>query len=102
MSMLILALIRLPCTQTVIRRHILTFSESNTLQKTFKKFISSKNITTNIYRKQTYDSIMCGYFCIGLIDFMLKGKILTNFANLFSPNNFEDNDKRILKYIRNV
>ena len=45
---------------------------------------------------------MCGYFCIGLIDFMLKGKILTNFANLFSPNNFEDNDKRILKYIRNV
>ena len=36
---------------------------------------------------------MCGYFCI--IDFM--GKILTDFTNLFSPNNFENNDKMILK-----
>ena len=29
---------------------------------------------TNIYRIQAYDSIMSGYFCIGFIDFMLKGK----------------------------
>ena len=35
---------------------------------------------------------MCGYFCIGFIDFMLKGKILTEYTNLFSPNNFEKND----------
>ena len=31
---------------------------------------------------------MCGYFCIGFIDYMLKGKGLTVFTNLFSPNNF--------------
>ena len=32
---------------------------------------------------------MCGYFCISFINFMLKGKSLTDFTNLFSPNDFE-------------
>ena len=31
---------------------------------------------------------MCGYFCIGFIDFMLAGKTLTEFTNLFSPKIF--------------
>ena len=53
-----------------------------------KKFIGNKNIKTNIFRIQAHDSIMCGYFCIGFIDFMLAGKTLTEFTNLFSPNNF--------------
>ena len=53
-----------------------------------KTFIGNKNIKTNIFRIQAYDSIMCGYFCIGFIDFMLAGKTLTDFTNLFSPNNF--------------
>ena len=39
-----------------------------------EKFISNKTITTNVYRIQAYNSIMCRYFCIGFIDFMLKGK----------------------------
>ena len=43
-------------------------------------------ITTNIFRIQAHDSVMCGYFCIGLIDFILKGKTLTNFTNLSIPN----------------
>ena len=34
------------------------------------------------------DSVMCGYFCIGFIDFMLNGKNVTDFASFFSPNNF--------------
>ena len=50
----------------------------------------------NIYRIQAYDSIMCGYFCIGFIDFMLKGKSLLDYTNLFSPNDYEKNDKIIL------
>ena len=54
-----------------------------------KRFIDNKNIKTNIFRIQTYDSIMCGYFCIGFIDFILSGKILTDFTNTFSPNNFK-------------
>ena len=41
--------------------------------------------------------IMCGYFCIGFIDFMLKGKSLLDYTNLFSPSNYEKNDKIILK-----
>ena len=38
---------------------------------------NNKNIITNIFRIQEYDSTMCGYFCIGFIDFMLAGKTLT-------------------------
>ena len=49
----------------------------------FKAFIKNKNITTNIFRIQAYDSIMCGYFCIGFIDFMLARKTLTEYTNLF-------------------
>ena len=45
-------------------------------------------------------SIMCGYFCIGFIDSMLKGKTLTEYANVFSPNNFYKNDDIILNYFR--
>ena len=42
---------------------------------------------------------MCGYFCIGFTDFMLAGKTLTEFTNLFSPNNFKRNDDMILNYL---
>ena len=41
---------------------------------------------------------MCGYFCIGSIDFMLKGNKLTDITNLFPPNNFKKNDNIILNY----
>ena len=54
-----------------------------------KKFIGNKNIITNIYRIQPCDLIMCGYFCIRFIDFMLKGKSLLDYTNLFSPNSYE-------------
>ena len=47
---------------------------------------------------QAYDSIMQGYFCIGFIDFMLAGKTLTEYTNLFLPNNFKENDDIILNY----
>ena len=43
------------------------------IPKEIRKFIGNKNITMNIYRIQAYDSKICGYFCIGFIDFMLKG-----------------------------
>ena len=60
------------------------------IPKEIKAFIKNKNITTNIFRLQAYDSIMCGYFCIGFINLMLAGKTLNDFTNLFSPNNFEN------------
>ena len=58
--------------------------------KEIETFIDcSLSITTNIFRIQAYDSIMCGYFCIGFIDFLLAGKTLTEFTNRFSPNHFK-------------
>ena len=68
------------------------------IPKEFRTFIGNKNIKTNIFRIQTYDSIVCGYFCIGFIDFMLAGKTLTDFTNLSSPNNFKRNDDTILNF----
>ena len=71
--------------------------------KTFIKRPSSsalhnKNIITNIFRIQAYDSTMCRYFCIGFINYMFNGKTLTESANLFLPNNFTKNDDIILNY----
>ena len=58
------------------------------IPKKIKKLKGIKNVTTNIYRIQAYNSIMCGYLCIGFIDFMLKGKSLLYYTNLFSPSNY--------------
>ena len=71
------------------------------IPKEVKKFIGNRNITSKIYRIQNYDSIMCGYFCIGFIGLMFKGKSLTDYTNLFSPNNFKKNDDIILNYFLN-
>ena len=68
------------------------------IPKETKIFINKSIFVTNIFRIQTYDSVMCGYFVIGFIDFMLAGKTLTDFTNLFSPNNFKKNDDIILTY----
>ena len=65
-----------------------------------KTFVKNKNIKTNIFRIQAYDSAMCGYFCIGFIDFMFKGKTLTEYTNLFSPYDFKKNDNIILSYFK--
>ena len=65
-----------------------------------KEFIGNKNIKANIFRVQANDSVMCGYFCIGFIDFMLSGKKLTDFTSMFSPYDFKKNDKTILSYFK--
>ena len=57
------------------------------IHKETKKFIGDKNIMTNIYRIKANDSMLCGYFCIGFIDFMLEGEKLLEYTNLFSPMN---------------
>ena len=67
------------------------------IPKEIRRFIGNKNIITNIYRIQAYDSIMCAQICVGFIDFMLKGKCLLKYTNLSSPNEYKMNDKTILK-----
>ena len=54
-----------------------------------KEFARNKNIKANIFRVQANNLVMCGYFCIGFIDFMLAGKKLTDFTSMFSPYNFK-------------
>ena len=71
------------------------------IPKEVKKFIGNRNIISIIYRIQNYDSVMCGYFCIGSIDYMFKRKSLTDCTNLFAPNNFKKNDDIILNYFLN-
>ena len=71
------------------------------IPKEIIKFIKNKNIKTNIFRIQAYDSIMCGYFCIGFINLMLKGKTLTEYTNLFLSSDFTKNDDIVLNYFMN-
>ena len=78
-----------------VNNKIVTYFDSfgvEHIPKEIMKFINRKEIIPNIYRIQAYDSIMCGYFCIGFINFMFNGKSLTDYTNLFSPNDFNKND----------
>ena len=59
------------------------------IPKEIMKFMARKKKKTDTYRIQAYDSIMCGYFCIGFINFMFNGKSLTDYTNLFSPNDLK-------------
>ena len=68
--------------------------------KEIKGFIGHKNTKTNIFRIQADNPIMCGYFCIGFIDFMFAGRILIDFTSLFSPYDFKKNDKIICDYFK--
>ena len=55
--------------------------------------IKDKSITDDILRIQDKDSIMCGFYCIPLIEYMLLGKAILDYNNLFYPNEYEKNDK---------
>ena len=68
------------------------------IPKEIIKFIGHRNVIANIFRIQAYESILCGYFCIGFINFMFKGKTLTDFTNLFSPYDFKKNDDIIMSF----
>ena len=80
-----------------------TYFESfgvNYVAKEIIKFIRNEIIITNIYRTQAYDSIMFGYLCIWLNDFMVEGKSLLEYTNSFSSSEYKKNDKIILKYFQ--
>ena len=71
-----------------------------------RRFLNSftsqnKNIKENLFRVQANDSIISGYFWIGFIDFMLAGKNLTDYTNLFSPHDFKKTDNIVLSYFKN-
>ena len=72
------------------------------IPKEIKKFIGNKNIIMTIYRMPAYNSIMSEYFWIGFNDFILKNKSLLKHSNSFSPSDYENNDKIILKYFQSL
>ena len=71
------------------------------IPKEINKFIGNKKTKAIIFRIQAYDSIMCGYFCVEFINYMLKGKTLLDYTNLFSPNDLKKNDQVIKRICRN-
>ena len=71
------------------------------IKEFIKEFPENKSTKTNISRVQEDNSIMCGYFSIGFIDFMLAGKKSTDYTNLFSPHDLKKNDNIILSYFKN-
>ena len=62
--------------------------------------IKDKSITRNILRIQFQDSIICRFYCIAFIEYMIAGKTLLNYTNLFSPNDYKKNDKIIRNYFK--
>ena len=70
------------------------------IPKEINKFINN-DIKSNVFRIQAYDSIMWGYFCIEFINYMLKGKTLLDYTNLFYPNDFKKNDQIIKRIFKN-
>ena len=65
-----------------------------------KKFVGNKNIKANMFRVQANNSVLCGHFCNGSIEFMLAGRKLTDFTSLFSPYVFKKNDNIFLSYFK--
>ena len=63
------------------------------IPKEIEKFIWNKNIILNIYKIQVHNSVMSGYFCIRFINFMLKGKSLLEYTNLFFSNEYRKNKR---------
>ena len=73
--------------------------ELNIAEEVLNK-IKNKSITHNIFRVQDNESVMCRFHCISLIEYMLAGKTLLDYANLFSLNDYKRNDKIIYKYFK--
>ena len=70
------------------------------VSKEIKKCIGHENTKTNIFIIQADNSVMCGYFCIGFIDFIFAGRSLIDFTSLFSPYDFKKNDDVIFDYFK--
>ena len=94
-----------------VRNEIVYFDSFDVehIPKEIKEFIDrplssasqNKNIKANIFRLQANHSVMCGYFYIGFIYFMLAGKKLSDYTTLFSPRDFKKNADIILPYFKN-
>ena len=77
---------------------VLWFFEIEYIPQEVLNKIKDKSITHKIFRIQDNESIMCGFYCIAFIEYMLAGKSLLDYTNLFSSNDYKKNDKIIYEY----
>ena len=84
-----------------IPKEINKFIRAKALGSAVGSTVGNKKIKASIFRIQAYDSILCGYFCIEFVNYMLKGKTLLDYTNLFSPNDFKKNDQVIKRIFKN-
>ena len=69
MNMQMLVHTGLLCMSKILKLVIFDSFGVEHVSEEIENFIGHKNVKTNIFRMQTNNSIMCGYFCIGFIDF---------------------------------
>ena len=62
--------------------------------------IKDKPITHHIFRKKSEDFIMTGFYCIAFTRCVIAWKTLLVYTNLFSPIDYQKNDKIIFKYFK--
>lgn len=62
-----------------------------------ERFMQGKEIIRNTYRIQALNSIMCGYFCIYIIDEMCKGRKFYDVLLEFDPNKYRVNDMIVMR-----
>ena len=57
--------------------------------------IKDKSIFHNIFRTQDNDYIMCGFYCVTFSEYVIVDKALSDYTNLFSPNDYKKIDQTI-------
>ena len=62
--------------------------------------MKDKLITCNIFRIRSDDCIMCEFYCIDFLEYIIAGKNLLDYTNLFSHNDYQENDKIMYKYFK--
>ena len=75
------------------------FGTEYILQEVLNK-TRDKSITRNIFSTQDNDSVMCGFYCIVFIKFILAGRTLLHYSNLFFPNKYKQNDLKVYNYFK--
>ena len=62
--------------------------------------IRDKSITLNIFIIQDNHSLRCGFYCVAFIEYKIAGKILLDYLNLFSQNDYKKNEKKKIIILR--
>ena len=79
-----------------IEKNAGVYFDSFRIEYITQEVIEDESITHNVFRIQSDDSFMCGFYCITFIEYMIAGKTLLDFyTNLFSPKKWKKNKKII-------